>query len=150
MRGRDVGNGKVLSSFHCKNKQPIMDINALTSKIIGSAIEVHKTLGPGLLESAYEECLCHELNFGDLSLERQQPLPVVYKGKKLDCGYRLDIVVEKSIILELKACEKIEPIHKAQLLTYLKLSGLNLGLILNFNVTLMRNGIVRVVNEFNE
>ena len=126
------------------------DINELTGKIIGAAIEVHKTLGPGLLESAYEECLCYELNFGDLSLERQKPLPVVYKGKKLDCGYKIDIVVENSIILELKACEKIEPIHKAQLLTYLKLSRFNLGLILNFNVTIMRDGIVRVVNELME
>ena len=101
-----------------------MDINKLSSKIIGAAIEVHKALGPGLLESAYEECLCYELSLQDLSFERQKPLPVKYKGEKLDCGYRLDIVVEEAIILELKSCEKIEPIHKAQLLTYLKLSGL--------------------------
>lgn len=124
-----------------------MDLNKLSNIIIGAAIEVHKILGPGLLESAYEECLCYELGFGNLSLERQKTLPVFYKGKKLDCGYRLDIVVEKTIILELKACEKIEQIYKAQLLTYLKLSGLNLGLILNFNVPLMRDGIVRVVNK---
>lgn len=127
-----------------------MDINKLSSKIIGAAIEVHKTLGPGLLESAYEECLCNELSLRSLSHMRQKPLPVTYKGKSLDCGYRLDIVVEKAIILELKACEKIEPIHKAQLLTYLKLSGLNLGLLLNFNVPLMRDGIVRIVNELEE
>ena len=124
-----------------------MDINELSSKIIGAAIEVHKALGPGLLESAYEECLCHEFGLRGLSNERQKPLPVVYKGVELDCGYRLDIVVENTIILELKSCEKIEPIHKAQLLTYLKLSGLKLGLILNFNVALMRDGIVRIVNE---
>ena len=127
-----------------------MNINELSSNIIGSAIEVHKILGPGLLESAYEECLCHEFNVRGLLYERQKPLPILYKGKKLDCGYRLDLVVEDKIILELKACEKIEPIHKAQLLTYLKISGLNLGLLLNFNVPLMRDGVTRVVNEFNE
>jgi GxxExxY protein len=127
-----------------------MDINELSSKIIGASIEVHKTLGPGLLESAYEECLCHELGLRDLSFERQKPLSVVYKGMNLDCGYRLDTVVEEAIILELKSCEKIEPIHKAILLTYLKLSGLNLGLLLNFNVTVMRDGIVRIVYELKE
>lgn len=102
------------------------------------------------MESAYEECLCHELRLRDLSFERQKPLPISYKGKKLDCGYRLDVVVEKSIILELKSCEKIDPIHRAQLLTYLKLSGLNLGFIFNFNAVLMRDGIVRVVNKLKE
>ncbi|MFQ5917091.1 MAG: GxxExxY protein [Candidatus Binatia bacterium] len=127
-----------------------MDINKLSSKIIGAAIEVHKALGPGLLESTYEECICHEMSFGGLSLERQKPLAIMYKGMKLDCGYRLDVVVENAIILELKSCEKIEPIHRAQLLTYLKLADLNLGLILNFNVTLMQDGIVRIVNELKE
>ena len=127
-----------------------MNMNQLSSKIIGAAIEVHKTLGPGLLESAYKECLCHELSIQGLLFEKQKPLSIDYKGKKMDCGYRLDIVVEKAVIIELKSCEKIEPIHKAQLLTYLKLSGLNLGLILNFNVPLMRDGIVRIVNEFSE
>ena len=127
-----------------------MNMNQLSSKIIGAAIEVHKTLGPGLLESAYEECLCHELSIQGLLFEKQKPLSVDYKGKKLDCGYRMDIVVEKEVIIELKSCEKIEPIHKAQLLTYLKLSGLNLGLILNFNVPLMRDGIVRNLNELSE
>jgi GxxExxY protein len=128
----------------------MMNMNQLSSKIIGAAIEVHKTLGPGLLESAYEECLCHELSIQGLLFEKQKPLSIDYKGKKMDCGYRLDIVVEKAVIIELKSCEKIEPIHKAQLLTYLKLSGLNLGLILNFNVPLMRDGIVRIVNELSE
>ena len=128
----------------------IMDINKLSSRIIGAAIEVHKALGPGLLESAYEECICYELSIGGLSLERQKPLAVQYKGISLDCGYRLDVVVEDAIILELKSCEKIEPIHKAQLLTYLKLSEIKLGLLLNFNVTLMREGIVRIVNELEE
>ena len=127
-----------------------MDINKLSSKIINAAIEVHRALGPGLLESAYEKCMCYEFRLRDFSFERQKPLPIIYKGNKLDCGYRLDIVVENAIILELKSCEKIEPIHKAQLLTYLKLSGLKLGLLLNFNVPLMREGITRVVNELDE
>jgi GxxExxY protein len=128
----------------------MMNINKLSSRIIGAAIEVHKALGPGLLESAYEECLCHELSMGGLSLARQKHLAVRYKGINLDCGYRLDVVVEDAIILEMKSCEKIEPIHKAQLLTYLKLSGFKLGLLFNFNVTLMREGIVRIVNELEE
>ena len=127
-----------------------MKMNQLSSKIIGAAIEVHKSLGPGLLESTYEECLCHELSIHGMSFEKQKSLPINYKGKRLDCGYRLDIVVDNAIILELKSCEKIESIHKAQLLTYLKLSGLNLGLILNFKVPFMRDGIVRIVNEFKE
>ena len=127
-----------------------MDLNKLSNTIIGAAIEVHQILGPGLLESAYEECLCKELGLRNLSIERQRPLPLEYKGDKLDCGYRLDVVVEQAIIIELKACKEIEPIHKAQLLTYLKLSKLSLGLLLNFNVPLMRDGIVRIVNEFNE
>jgi GxxExxY protein len=127
-----------------------MDLNKLSSSIIGAAIEVHQIFGPGLLESAYEECLCKELGLRGISFDRQKPLPLEYKGDNLDCGYRLDIVVENSIILELKACEEIEPIHKAQLLTYLKLSKLSLGLLLNFNVPLLRDGIVRIVNEFSE
>lgn len=127
-----------------------MDINRLSSEIIGAAIEVHKNLGPGLLESVYEQCLCHELNIRQLSFEAQKPLPVVYKGKKLDCGFRLDIIVEDIIIIELKSCDRLEPIHTAQLLTYLKLSNLNLGLLLNFNVPVMKDGIVRVVNRLKE
>jgi GxxExxY protein len=127
-----------------------MDVNQLSNKIIGAAIEVHKALGPGLLESAYEECLCQELELRGLHYERQKPLPVVYKGRKLDCGYRLDVVVENEIILELKSSETLEPIYEAQLLTYLKLSGLHLGLILNFNVSMMRDGIRRIVHELPE
>ena len=125
-----------------------MDINKLSNKIIGAAIEVHKGLGPGLLESAYEECLCYELSLREISYDRQLSLPVLYKEKQLDCGYRIDVLVEKSIILELKAVDKIEAIHKAQLLTYLKLSDIHLGLLLNFNVPIMKDGIVRIVNEF--
>jgi GxxExxY protein len=127
-----------------------MDINQLSSKIIGAAIEVHKTLGPGLLESTYEKCLCYELNLRGIPFTNQVSLPVVYKGKQLDCRYQMDLVVENTIILELKSCEKVEPIHQAQLLTYLKLSGLNLGLLLNFNVPVMRDGITRIVNNLKE
>ena len=125
-----------------------MDPNELSSRIIGAAIEVHKHPGPGLLESSYEECLCHELTERGISFERQKGLPLCYKKVRLDCGYRIDLLVENSIILELKSCDRIEEIHKAQLLTYLKLSNLSLGLIINFNVTVLRDGIVRVVNNF--
>ncbi len=128
----------------------MVDINQSSKNIIGSAIEVHMALGPGLLESAYEECMCHELKLKGLSFERQKPLLIIYKGKQLDCSYRLDLVVEEAIILELKACKQFEPIHKAQLLTYLKLSGLNLGLLLNFNKPVMRDGILRIVNQLKE
>lgn len=126
------------------------EMNELSGRIIGAAIEVHRALGPGLLESAYEECLCYELFLRGISVQRQKPLPLVYKNTKLDCGYRLDIVVENKIILELKACDYIEEIHKAQLLTYLKVSGIKLGFLLNFNVPVMREGIVRMVNNYNE
>jgi len=116
----------------------------LTEKIIGFAIEVHRHLGPGLLESAYEECLCHELSEDSLVFQRQVPLPVVYKSVRLDCGYRLDIVVENSVVIELKAVERLMPIHEAQLITYLKLSGIPTGLLLNFNTPVLREGIRRL------
>jgi GxxExxY protein len=127
-----------------------MSLNEITARVIGAAIEVHIALGPGLLESAYEGCLSQELQLRGISFERQKPLPVEYKGARLDCGYRLDMVVEDRVILELKACDSIEEIHKAQILTYLRLSGLKLGLILNFNVPVMKEGIVRVVNKLDE
>ncbi len=118
----------------------------LTEQIIAAAIEVHRALGPGLLESAYEECLCHELNLQNLSFQRQVPLPMEYKGVHLDCGYRVDVVVEDKVVLELKCVEHIVPVHEAQLLTYLKLTGKRVGLILNFHVsTLVRGGVVRKV-----
>jgi GxxExxY protein len=118
----------------------------LTEKIIGAAIEIHRALGPGLLESAYEECLCRELNLRGLAFQRQVPLPVEYKGVKLDCGYRIDLVVEEAVVLELKCVEHTLPVHEAQLLTYLKLTGKRVGIIINFNVaTLVRGGIVRKV-----
>jgi GxxExxY protein len=122
--------------------------NILTSKIIGAAIEVHKELGPGLLESAYEECLCHELNLQRIAFKRQIPVPVSYKGVRLDCGYRLDLLVEDSIVVELKACDGIAHIHRAQLLTYLKLLDKSLGLILNFQVSVLKDGIARIANEY--
>jgi len=118
-----------------------------SKEIIGAAIEVHRNLGPGLLESAYEECLCRELVIRGLTFERQKPLPLSYKGIKLDCGYRLDIVVEGLVILELKAVDRIEPIHEAQLLTYLKLAKSKLGILINFNVPVLKNGIKRIVNR---
>ena len=121
-----------------------IDINNLTGKVIGAAIEVHKALGPGLLESAYEECLCHEFKLRSFSFERQKELPIEYKGLKLDCGYRLDIVVWSKIILELKSCSELQPIHEAQLLTYLKLTGLKVGLLINFNVPVLKEGIKRL------
>jgi len=121
-----------------------MDINKLSSKIIGAAIEVHKALGPGLLESAYEECLCHEFKLRSFPYERQKELPIEYKGVKLDCGYRLDIVVWNKIILELKSCSELLPIHEAQLLTYLKLTNMKVGLLINFNVPVLKEGIKRL------
>ncbi len=120
--------------------------NKITSEIIGAAIEVHKVLGPGLLESAYEECLCHELGIRGVAFKRQVPLPMEYKGIKLDCGYRLDLVVEDRVIVELKSVNKIDPIHKAQLLTYLRLKRARLGLIINFNVAVLKDGVRRIVN----
>ncbi len=119
----------------------------LSFRIIGAAIEVHKALGPGLLESAYEQCLCRELSIRGIPFERQVPLPVEYKGTKLDCGYKLDLLVAELVIVELKAVEKLAPIHTAQLLTYLRLSGLWLGLLINFHVPLLTDGgIERLVN----
>ena len=117
----------------------------LTERIIGFAIEVHRQLEPGLLESAYEECLCFELKQAGLAFRRQVPLPIVYKTAKLDCGYRLDLVIQDRVVLELKSVERLLPIHEAQMLTYLKLSGLRTGLLLNFNSTVLKDGIKRIV-----
>lgn len=116
----------------------------LSNQIIGAAIEVHKQLGPGLLESAYEECMAYEFTLRHIPSERQKTLPVVYKGIKLDCGYRLDFLVGDLVIVELKSVSELNPVHEAQVITYLKLSNLKLGLLLNFNVRLMKNGIHRV------
>ena len=122
------------------------DINDLTREVIGAAIEVHKTLGPGLLESTYEECLCAEFGLRRFPYERQKKLPIEYKGIKLDCGYRIDILVANRLILELKACECLQPIHEAQLLTYLRLTGIKIGLLINFNVPVLKEGIKRLAN----
>ncbi|HXP04196.1 MAG TPA: GxxExxY protein [Stellaceae bacterium] len=121
------------------------DNDPLTERIIGFAIEVHRQLGPGLLESAYEECLCYELRESGLVFRRQVPLPVVYKTIRLDCGYRIDIVVEEKVILELKTVERLIAVHEAQLLTYLKLSGMRVGLLLNFNAPVLKDGIRRLI-----
>ena len=115
----------------------------LTEKIIGAAIEVHKTLGPGLLESAYEACLVHELISQGLSIARQVELPVVYKGQHVECAFRMDIVVEGQVLIELKAVETLLPIHEAQLMTYLKLSGIRVGLLMNFNALTIKAGLIR-------
>jgi GxxExxY protein len=120
--------------------------NELSKRVIGAAIEVHRQLGPGLLESAYEACLCHELALHSIPFERQVPLPVLYKGLEIDCAYRLDLIVGGLVILELKAVEKFLPIFDAQLLTYLRLSQLWLGLLINFNVEMLKDGIKRLVN----
>jgi GxxExxY protein len=122
-----------------------MDINEITQAIIGAAIEVHRVLGPGLLESAYEECTCRELALRGMPFERQIELPVAYKGFRLDCGYRLDLVVAKLVIVEFKAVDKILPIHEAQLLTYMRLGGWKVGLLINFNVPYLKQGIRRRV-----
>ena len=117
----------------------------LTEQLIGAFIEVHSQLGAGLLESAYQECLCHELTLRNIKFRRQVLLPVIYKGMKLECGYRLDIVAEKKVVIEIKTVEKLLPVHEAQLLTYLKLSGYKVGLLVNFNCEVIRNGLKRMV-----
>lgn len=117
----------------------------LTKEIIGAAIEVHRQLGPGLLESAYEACLCYELKLRDIEVACQVPLPVRYKDVRLDCGYRIDACVRDSVVIELKSVDEITDLHKAQLLTYLRLSGKKIGLLMNFNVPVLKDGIVRIV-----
>jgi len=122
-----------------------MQCNEITGGIIGAAIEVHKVLGPGLLESAYEECLAYELIEKGLKFERQKAIPVVYKNIKLDCGYRIDLLVENLIVVELKAQDVILPVHEAQILTYLKFAEKKIGLLINFNVTVLKAGIKRYI-----
>ena len=122
-----------------------MNINQITSQIIGSAIEVHRILGPGLLESAYEECLVSELKKSGLKIERQKPVPVIYKDIRLKCGYRMDILVEDTIVVELKSVDQLVSLHDAQILSYLKFSNKKVGLLINFNVTLLKNGIRRFI-----
>ena len=118
--------------------------DALTEQIIGAAIEVHRTLGPGLLESAYEECLCVELGLRDVRFKSQVALPVSYKGHDIDAGYRLDLVVSDEVVVELKSVDRLAPLHEAQLLTYMRLGGYQTGLLLNFNVPILKDGIKRM------
>jgi GxxExxY protein len=128
-----------------RHREDQEDKDPRTGPIIGAAIEVHRHLGPGLMESAYEECLCHELYLRGISFQRQVDLPVEYKGVKLDCGYRLDLIVQNEAIVELKCLEKVLPVHEAQLLTYMRLTGKPVGLLINFNVPLLTRGITRRV-----
>ena len=124
-----------------------MELNDITEAIIGAAIEVHKQIGAGLLESSYERCLCRELELRGTPFECQKPLPVHYKGIELDCGYRIDLLVAGKVVVEIKSVEKLLPIHEAQLLTYLRLGGCHVGLLINFNVEALRLGIKRIVND---
>jgi GxxExxY protein len=123
-----------------------MNENELSNIIIGLAINVHKTLGPGLLESAYEECLYYEINKAGLFVGKQKPMPLIYEEVKLDCGYRMDLLVERKLVVEIKSVEALNDIYMAQVLTYLKLSNCKLGLLINFNVSLLKNGIKRIIN----
>jgi len=122
-----------------------IEFDPLSRRVIGCAIEVHRALGPGLLESTYEQCVAHELASIPIEFEVQKPLPVQYKGMTLDCGYRVDMLIKRSLILELKAVEELTSVHEARLLTYMKLSGIRIGLLIDFNVRLLRNGIRRFV-----
>jgi GxxExxY protein len=122
-----------------------MEFDELSNRVIGCAIEVHRELGPGLLESTYEQCLGHELNLNWIAFRLQHPQPVAYKGIRLDCDYRIDVLVEEALIVELKSVEEVKGIHEAQLLTYMKLAGVKTGLLINFNVTKLKDGIKRFV-----
>ncbi len=124
-----------------------MELNQITEKVIGAAIEVHRALGPGLLESAYEACLAFELTDRGLEIEQQKPVPLVYRDIQVDCGYRLDLLVEKSVIVEVKSVERLAPIHEAQLLSYLRLARYRVGLLINFNVLYLKSGIRRLVYD---
>ncbi len=124
-----------------------MEENELSSMVIGCAIKVHKSLGPGLLESAYETCLNHELRKTGLKVEKQKPLPLIYEGQRLEIGYRVDFLIEDRLVVEIKAVELLHSVHLAQVITYLKLSDCKLGLLINFNVTLVKDGIKRVINS---
>ena len=126
-------------------------LNDITDEIIGAAVQVHRVLGPGLLESAYEACATFELVDRGLSVERQKALPLVYRGRRLDCGYRIDLLVEGLVVVEIKAVERLERVHRAQVLSYLRLSGCKVGLLINFNVKLIaKEGLARIVNGFPE
>jgi len=135
--------------MHRRDTEPPRE-DRITDKIIGAAIEVHRVLGPGLLESAYEECLCYELSLRELKFKRQVPLPVAYKGIKLACGYKMDLLVDDLVVVELKTVERLLQVHSAQLLSYLRLSGKPVGLLINFNSPTIKSGLKRIVNNFSE
>lgn len=123
-----------------------MDENLLSNKVIGIAIKVHRALGPGLLESAYKECLFYELSQAGMRVEKEKPMPLIYADVHLECGYRIDLLVENKLVIELKSVDALNDVHLAQTLTYMKLGGFKLGLLINFNVSLLKNGIKRVIN----
>ena len=123
--------------------------NEVTGEVIGASMEVHRAVGPGLLESAYLACLCHELELRGIPYQREVPLPVEYKGVRLECGYRIDLLVSELVVVELKAVEQLDPIHEAQLLSYLKLGGWKVGLLLNFHAPVLKDGIRRMVLNWN-
>lgn len=140
-------NGKDATTEHTERKNNREAINRVTEGIIGAAIQVHRSLGPGLLESAYEACLAYELKDRGWGVEEQKAIPLVYREVKLDCGYRLDLLVQNLVIVEIKAVDEILPIHRAQIISYLRLSGIEAGLLLNFNVKLLKNGIERFLQD---
>jgi GxxExxY protein len=133
-----------------ESAERLRDLNGITRGIIAAAIEVHRHLGPGLLESAYQECVCHELSRMGVSFTREVHLPLSYKGLHLDCSYRIDLLVEDAVVVELKSVEQVLPVHSAQLLTYLKASHKQIGLLINFNVLVLKDGIKRIVNDYTE
>jgi len=131
--------------MHREHREKIEE-NEIANKVIGLGIEIHKELGPGLLESAYKECMYYKIGKSGLFVEKEKPMPLVYEGVKLDCGYRIDLLVEKKLVIEIKSLEALNDIHLAQTLTYLKLGNYKLGLLINFNVILLKDGIKRVIN----
>ncbi len=135
----------VLTTESQRDREELDQKDPRTASIIGAAIEVHKTLGPGLLESAYEDCLCHELHLRGMRFQRQVDIPLSYKGLKLDCGYKIDLVIQDEVIVDLKFVERLLPVHEAQLLTYMKAAQKNVGLLINFNVPVLSRGIIRRV-----
>ncbi len=138
-------SNEIVTTGDTKFTETRKGLNELTEIVIGCAIEVHRALGPGLLESTYEMCLCHELSLRNIPFERQQPIPVIYKGVKLDCGYRADLIVDGRLLVEIKSIEQVSGIHDAQLLSYLKLSSMKVGLLINFNVRTLTQGVHRKV-----
>lgn len=140
----------MLTAEIAENAEMKERLNRITEEVISAAIAVHRALGPGLLESAYEACLAYELAERGLAVERQKGLPVTYREVKVDCGYRIDLLVEGSVVVELKSVDRLAPIHEAQLLSYLKLSGCHVGLLINFNVKMLKQGIRRMVNDLQQ